>query len=282
MTPDDSHSVYSQDVEFRKLLARRGDIDVIDAALELARDSNPQLVFTSTRRWIEDRVDELAGRVSRLRSEEVALQQIAECLAGRHGLGGDADCYRQADSSFLHRVIETTRGIPISLSLLYMAVGERLGLDVFGVASPAHFLLGCQTSSETLFLDAFSHGRVLRRSRAIRWLSRLTGWSHRQIAGTFQPASARQIIIRMLNNLKRVYAHGEDWSSAWNVQQRLAALHPAAYEPQRDLAVIALKSNRAATAYDLLQSCLQRCPDAERDQLEALRRQACAQIAGWN
>lgn len=282
MSPETIQQLYAGDTEFQKLLSRRGDVDVVTAALELARDACPDLDFTATHRWIADRAEELSGPAVRAASAGEALAELSACLAGRHGLTGDAETFRRPEGSFLHRVIETRRGLPISLSLLYVAVGRRLGLDVSGVASPAHFLVSCGTTGEDVFVDPFHDGRILQRNEAIEWLRRLTGWTPAQIGRTLRPARPREIVVRMLNNLKRLYGHLEDWPAAWLVQQRLTALQPGAYAPLRDLGVIALRTRRPGRALDLLRDCLRRCPDEERRTLTALLDDARSQLAARN
>ena len=146
--------------------------------------------------------------------------------------------YEQADSSFLNRVIETRRGIPISPSLLYVAVGQKLGLQVYGVAAPSHFLVACETGSERVFVDPFSQGRILEEPQAVEWLAELTGLAPSRIQTTFRPAGPREIIVRMLNNLKRLSVEQENWAALLPVQRRIVALSPGSYDNRRDLAVI--------------------------------------------
>ena len=273
---------FSADGQFSKLLARRSDIDLPVAALELARDHAPQLRFDPTLQWIDARVDELQRDITRARSSVAALETLSDCLAVRHALGGDEGAFQTDDSSFLNRVIETKTGLPITLSLLYIAVGSRLGLDLYAVASPAHFLVGCQTEEEPLFLDAFSGGRLLDQNQTVTWLTQLTGWRDSQIERSLIPASPRHVIVRMLNNLKQYYLNRETWHAAWFVQERLAALHPGLYDQQRDLGILALKTGRASFAYDLLGDCIKHGPASERDNLQELRQQAQSKLAGWN
>ena len=114
--------LYDNDTEFRKLILRDQSVDLTQVALEIARDGCPDIDFRNTFDWIQARADELTNAVARARSEGDALRELSQCLAESHGIYGDAACYETADSSYLNRIVETTRGIPISLSLLYMAV----------------------------------------------------------------------------------------------------------------------------------------------------------------
>ncbi|HUG94199.1 MAG TPA: transglutaminase family protein, partial [Planctomycetaceae bacterium] len=235
---------FERDREFQKLVARRKDVDVTLAALELARDAEPDLEFGPILEWFDARGRELAGPVARARTERDALAELARGIAEQHGILGTEDAYARPEGSFLHRVIETRQGIPISLSVLYMAVAQRVGIDLRGVSTPMHFLARCETVDGAVFLDAYSGGRLLDPPECLAWISRIAGVSKASVRATLKPASPRTIVIRMLHNLKAVYARQEDWSAAWTVQRRLTALEPASYQERRDLALISLHARR--------------------------------------
>jgi len=273
---------YSCDVEFMKLLARRQDVDVTRAALELAHDAYPNLEFNDVFAWIDDRVAELTAPVARAWSELGALSEVTRVLADEYGLRGDASCFDDADASYLHRAIVTRHGLPITLSLLYMAVANRLGIDLSGVATPKHFLTRCDTSEEPLFLDAFAGDRIMTERECRKWLQNAIGVSPDQIRVYLKPASPRSIILRMLNNLKLLHVRHENWDGAWLAQHRLTALQPASYQERRDFAVITLKAHRPGQAIELLQSCLRMCPRSESEMLERHIDVAHAQLACWN
>ncbi len=105
--------------------------------------------------------------------EHDALGLLAECLAGKHQILGDAGCYEKAESSFLNRVIETGRGLPITLSILYMAVAERIGIELRGVAK--YFLTRYESVEGTLFIDPFASGRIVSHRECMRWLCEISG-----------------------------------------------------------------------------------------------------------
>lgn len=273
---------YECDPEFQKLLARRSDVDLTGAALEFARDAYPGLEFEPTFDWISQRAAELAGPVARAKSDRAALETLAQCLAEEHGLRGDPSHFEDPDASYLHRVIETGRGIPISLSAIYLAVAERLGIDLKGVAAPAHFLTLSETADGPLFVDPFHGGRILTRAETVQWLSGLSKMPRRDIAATLHAASPRAVLTRMLNNLKMLYARREQWGPAWKVQHRLTALQPASYQERRDLAILSVRAQHAGPGLDLLQACLQECPEDDRETLEQMRNEARNQLARWN
>lgn len=273
---------HSRDTEFNKLLAWRTDVDLTRAALELARDAYPHLEFSVVTNWIQARVDELRPIVSRTTSEREALEIVAKNIACEHGIVGSEAAYSKPDGSFLQRVIETGQGIPISLSLIHIAVCRELGIELQGVGAPRHFLARLDTLEGPLFLDAFAGCRILTRDETVEWLSSLTGMTKREVARHLEPVGPRPIIFRMLNNLKVIYAEQLDWTGVWKVQSRITALSPSEYAERRDLALAATQADRAGQAIRLLKSLLNSCPENDREMLQLHLKHAESIVHRWN
>lgn len=277
------HLDFPQDDEFSKLLQRQRDVNLSVVALEIARDAYPQLDFAHSLWWIAKRGSELIAPASRCQSDRALLKEIGRSLAGTHGLHGDKEAFHRPEASYLHRVIETGVGIPISLSLVYAAVAEEAGIELSGVAAPMHFLTRYDGSGGTFFVDAFNQGRVLHYDRCIRWLQELTELTADEIEPLLEPAKPRDIVIRMLNNLKALYVQQEQWDAIWSVQRRLTALQPAVLDQRRDLALVAMKTNRPGLAIDLLQLCLHDSDDVKDRRTISQYLQAAEQmISTWN
>src|SRR5258708_37558638 len=113
-------------------------------------------------------------------------------------------------------------------------------------------------------------------------MERTQGGARENGRTALQPVGPRLIIIRMLNNLKALYAKQGEWPACWRVQHRLLALQPAAYNERRDWAVISLKAGRAGPAIEMLERCLSTCPPDERDFLQQQRQEAHGKLAQWN
>ncbi|QDT64541.1 SirB1 family protein [Calycomorphotria hydatis] len=273
---------YPCDTEFLKLIARCSEVDLVTAALELARDIDPSLCFRSCHEWIDTQARELRREIARADSEHDALVMLGKHLSSRCHLTGDPAAYRSAEGSCLHRVIDTGRGIPISLSVIYMAVAARVGIELHGVAAPLHFLTRYDGVSGVFFIDAFDGGRVMAEADCHVWLSAKTGMSVPELERVLLPASHRTIVIRMLNNLKMLYIEQEDWNAAWQVQHRLTTLQPTSYAEQRDLALLTLRAQRPGQAIDLLKSCLQSCPKEDRETLSKNLKQAMSAVCQLN
>lgn len=274
---------FATDSEFIKFLTRRDDeVDLTVAALELARDAQPRLDFGPTLQWIVDRGNELSGPVARAGSDTALLEAIAQCLGGRQGIAGRPECYDEAASSFLNEVIERKTGLPIALSVLYMAVAGKAGVELSGVGAPIHFLTRYETLDEPLFVDAYAGGQVLTLGQCLVRVQESSGLSPSDALAALAPVGPRTIVTRMLNNLKALYGKHEDWAACWKVQQRLLALHPAAFHERRDWALLATRTGRSGAAIEMLERCLSGCPAPERAALERHLAEARKGLARWN
>ena len=272
---------FANDAEFTKLLARRDDVELTTAALELARDAYPLLDFSATQNWIARRASEIAAKILQVPTEELALELLTDCLASEHGLTGSREAYLQPDGSYLNRVIETGQGIPISLSAIYMAVANQAGLGLHGVAAPGHFMTRYEAVDGPLFIDAFTNGEILNLDQMLLRVSLATGFSEERALTVLEPASVRTIIIRMLNNLKALYFHQENWTAAWKVQHRLTALQPSSYEERRDLGLLSVKANRPGPAVDILETCLKSATKGDASAIEFQLAEARRQLSEW-
>jgi len=276
------NDLFVHDRQFRRLLARDPEVDLVTVALELARDADSQLDIQAALDWFEAQSAELRPTILRAKTEREAVESLVRHLGTHLGLRGDSESYSRPESSYLNHVIETGRGIPISLSIIYMGVADRIGVDLNGVSAPAHFLTRCETVDGTIFIDAFSQGRMMDGGECVEWVSRISRLSPSDVRPMLRATDARSIVIRMLNNLKVLHTQLEDWAAARKVQQRLFALKPGRYEEQRDLALLTARTVHTAEAIKLIQSCLQVCPKEERDMLSRELEQAQKRQAQWN
>lgn len=273
---------FSQDTEFSKLLVRDSDVNLTIVSLEIARDANPQLQFEATLDWIANRADDLASRVAAAWSELDGLRALCTLMGETHGMRGDAAAMLLPESSYLPEVIARKRGIPISLSILYMAVAQAAGIELKGVATPQHFLTRFDGLEGSVFVDAFGGGRIMDQAESLTFLHNQTNMPESELKPCLKPVGPRAIIIRMLNNLKVLHAKQDNWSAAWLVQERLVALKPSSYEERRDMAFMALKCERSQLAIELLDECLADCPEDQTGLLNQHIEEAKRQLARWN
>jgi regulator of sirC expression with transglutaminase-like and TPR domain len=200
---------------------RAADIDLETAAIELARVERPSLDAAALRA----RFDELGARVAARAAEASTFYgraaALGEVLHGEEGLKGNADDYYRPQNSYVDWVLDLKKGIPISLSLLYVFVGKRAGLDVFGVGLPRHFVAGIREGDATLYVDAFNGGSVLDREEAQALLVRQNLPAH---ASLFAEAAPRDVVRRMLANLAFAYRDRRDEPRSARIGRLLGAL----------------------------------------------------------
>ena len=137
-------------------------------------------------------------------------------------------------------MLERRLGIPITLAVVTMEVGRRVGLDIVGIGLPGHFCVGARVGDEVL-LDPFSGGRVLDRGAAEAVASRAVGRPVKLTDEHFAPTSKTQIVVRMLRNLEGIYVRREDWTKALAVIDRLLVVDADAPSHRRDRGTVLVK-----------------------------------------
>ncbi|RME76447.1 MAG: hypothetical protein D6784_05845 [Chloroflexi bacterium] len=165
--------------------------------------------------------------------------------------GNQADYY-QPENSFLHQVLERRLGIPVSLSVVYLEVGWRLGLPVWGIALPGHFLVGYGPVEEALYVDVFHQGKLL----SVEECMQIAAGPFSNPAAFQQyflkPAPKKAILLRMLNNLKQIYIRANNWEPAYHTSDLMLALYPSQVKELRDRGVLAYRMGRfQAATFDL-------------------------------
>ena len=196
--------LFEHDQQFMRLVRRETDVDLVIAALEIARDGQTDLMFEPTRVRLQRSVARLTHPVTQAGSDVEELKLLIRHMTEELNLRGDDDCFSEPDASYLNRVLETGRGIPISLSLIYLNVANELGIPLEPIAAPSHFLTRLQTDTGNLYVDAFDNGRIMDEPECIEWLHGITELPVAEIRRSFKPVDERTIMIRMLNNLESI------------------------------------------------------------------------------
>ena len=186
---------------FRMLVEDPESIPLLEAAASLALDAYPELDLQSSLDEVDRLASLLADECRRASTETQRLQRALRFFYATQGFAGNAHAYYDPDNSYLHRVVETRRGIPITLAVLFAELAGHVGLDVDGIAFPGHFLLAANLHEGTVVIDPFS-GRSLDRDELERRAAPHGAGADRLL----RPASDRQILIRMLSNLRAIHA----------------------------------------------------------------------------
>jgi regulator of sirC expression with transglutaminase-like and TPR domain len=210
-------------------------------------DCSPQRVLEQVRAWAA----QLRVRVAPDASPFARLRLLNRFFFGELGFAGAGDDYQSAHNSYLHRVIERRRGIPITLSILYMELGRAAGLKLEGVSFPGHFLVRLGLHGGTVFIDVHGGGATLSTDDLRRRLrATLPGESDPPLAPFLRAASEQEILARMLRNLKSIHWQAQQWEAALEVVNRLLDLLPQAAQERLDRAQLyeRLECPRAAVA----------------------------------
>lgn len=242
--------------------APESELDLAEAALLIAAEEYPQLVVPAYLR----RLDLLAERVhDRLGGENaplVVLQELNRVLFEEERLRGNTDAYHDPRNSFLNDVLDRRLGIPITLSVVYLEVGRRLDLPLEGVGFPGHFLVRYAGEAVRVLIDAFEGGRLRFEDEAQELLDRVYGGMVRLRPDFLETVTSRQILARMLTNLKGIYVNAQDDGRALATIERILLLRPDAVSELRDRGVLLARSGRRREALADLEQYLDRLPEA--------------------
>ena len=268
---------------FAALVAEDAHFPLLEAAALLGQDADPGLDAQA----VMDQVDRLGQRFcSRLPPDAAPLHRLR--MLNRYffhelGFGGNANNFYDPQNSYLHRVLETRRGIPVSLAVLYVELATQARLPAMGVSFPGHFLVKLHLPAGEVLLDPLD-GRSLSREELEERLEPfcqqrgLVGDDAVPLGLFLQAASPRDILARMLGNLKSIHRAAGDPVSGLAVQERLVRLLPQAWEEWRDRGLLLAELGQGQTAAEDLALYLREVPDAEdadriRAQWQLLREQ---------
>ena len=221
--------------DFRQAVDRvETKIDLGKAALTIAASDYPNLDIDA----YLSRIDALAtSAAARLGSDAAVYRCIAAInfvLFQEHGFRGNHEHYFDPRNSFLNEVLDRRTGIPISLSVLYIEVAQRVGLSLRGVGFPGHFLVKYVGDHEEIVVDPFNQGEIVSQKSLETMLYRLYGGKIAFDPDLLEPISKKQILKRMLNNLKIIYLRQNDLIKGLSIVDRLMVLDPASGEDIRD------------------------------------------------
>ena len=224
-------------LELSALVSRPdGRIDLARAALAIARWEYPRLDADA---YLE-RLDGLARAVDGVRRAPDALgrlHRLREYLFVEQGFAGNRDDYYDPRNSFLNDVLDRRQGIPITLSLVLMEVGKRLGLAIEGIGLPGHFIAGARLDDSQILLDPFNGGALVTPEECEELVGSVVGRPVTLLPEHYAPVSGRHLLTRMLANLKGAYWQRQEWDRVVGAIDRLLVLDPKAASEWRDRGV---------------------------------------------
>lgn len=256
------------------------EIDLARVSLMIAAPEYPEVDISH---YLE-RLDALASRVQDLAARENGPYRVLACinyvLFHCEGFKGNEDEYYDPQNSFLNRVIDRKKGIPITLSVLYMEVARRVGLAVKGVGFPGHFLCATTCDDQDIFVDSFNGGRIVSPADLESLLDKIYHGRLKVQPEFLLPVSNKQIVQRMLNNIKAIYySNPQDLRKCLRIVEQLLILNPIDPDQIRDRGLLRLRMKNEPGALEDFERFLELAPEAKgagviREKVSELRKQS--------
>ena len=248
---------------FSTLVSRAdGEIDLARACLQIAEDVYPGLDVDGYLGEIERFAKRLRARLAPDAAVEDRVIALNEFLFGDLGFCGNADNYYDPRNSYLNEVLDRRAGIPLTLSVLYMEFGWRIELPLAGVSFPGHFLVRLPMRGGTLVLDPFAGGVPQSGDELRERLKRVLPVAELPLEQFLEPASKRQILARLLRNLKGIYREKDNSERLLQVLNRMIIVAPEAAGERRDRGYVYQRLECWRPALQDLTEYLEREPDA--------------------
>ncbi|SNS36490.1 Regulator of sirC expression, contains transglutaminase-like and TPR domains [Noviherbaspirillum humi] len=258
---------------FASLVQQDDSIPLFEAALSIAQDADPYLDLAAVQAEVDTFAARLQKRLAPDASSIQKLRMLNHYFYQELGFAGNVNNYYDPDNSYLHRVIHTRRGIPISLAVIYMEMAQQVGLNVKGISFPGHFLMKLSVQSGDVVLDPFNGISLSREDLE----ERLEPFTRNQaypatlpIGAYLHAAHPRDILVRMLRNLKMLFTEQQRWQHLLGVQQRLVILLPGEVTERRDRGLAYAHLDAPREALDDLEAYIDERPHAS--DTEDLRR----------
>jgi regulator of sirC expression with transglutaminase-like and TPR domain len=255
-------------VRLQELLQQGDAVEkrLAESALLIAQAGNPEVDVSAYLRQIDDWASYVRDRFDPQTADAAErIEQLNRFLFDELGFAGNTHEYSDPQNSFLSSVMDRRLGIPITLSILYIELGRRLGLPLQGVAFPGHFLVILPVSHGAVVLDPYSEGASLEMADLERLLSQADPgrhWENDQIRRLLEPADLRDILVRILRNLKAVYWQSKDFLNGIWVQDIILGIDPDLTEERRDRGILKEQMGHFQSALQDFADYLREAPDA--------------------
>ena len=238
-------------------------IDLVRAALAIAQSEYPKLDAHA----YSARIDDLARRVKRLVPDlgdpSGSIAALNRVLFEEEGFCGNTKDYYDPRNSFLNDVLDRKLGIPITLAVVYMEVARRVGFPLAGVGMPGHFLLKhYDVEGREILIDPFNRGSILSANDCQQRLDELYGGQMPLQPEFLMAVSRRQVLIRMLNNLRSIYLSGRNFRKALPIVDLILAIYPRSPEDVKQRAMLRWSLGQSRGALADLEDYLKMSPEA--------------------
>jgi regulator of sirC expression with transglutaminase-like and TPR domain len=252
---------------FTSLVADDDTLPLLETAIAIAQHEYPSLDTQTTLAEIDTLAARLRVRIPRDAMPMHRLRLLNRFFFQELGFAGNVNDYYDPRNSYVHAVLESRRGIPITLALIYVELATQIGLDAQGISFPGHFLTRLRMPQGDIVIDPFT-GQSMSRDALDALLvpyrrRQLTEQGRESALGSFlQPARPREVIARMLRNLKEIFSSARESARLLGVAERLVILLPDAWEERRDRGLVHAALGARFPAMVDLAGYLEHAPDA--------------------
>ena len=238
------------------------DLELGRAALFIAQEEYPQLPVARYMMRFDSLAEAAKDRLDNETAGPIVLRELIHTLYEREGFQGNTESYHDPRNSLLNDVLDRRLGIPVTLGIVMLEVGWRLDLPLEGVNFPGRFLVRYKGSSEHLLVDPFDGGRIRFEDEAQELLDKVYGGMVRMQEQFLCSATKRDMLHRLLVDLKGLYVNVYDDDRALSTVERLLLLRPDSPGERRDRGMLLVKLRRASEAIQQLQEYLDYAPQA--------------------
>jgi regulator of sirC expression with transglutaminase-like and TPR domain len=213
-------------------------LDLARAALLIASEQYPGLDILRYVAKLEVMAAAVRPGVTTAEDPVRKIEHLNTYLFEERGFRGNSQEYYDPRNSFLNDVLDRRLGIPITVSLVYIEVGRRVGMTLQGVGMPGHFIVKYAEAGEEIYIDPFNEGRILSREACEELIQQVYGEPVPFQETFLATVSKKQILARLLLNLKAIYMHTKDYLKALSVVERLLIIQPDAEQEVKDRAAL--------------------------------------------
>ncbi|MGZ5129937.1 MAG: SirB1 family protein [Caldimonas sp.] len=252
---------------FASLVADDASLPLLETAIAVAQHEYPGLDTQAALAEVDALAARLAKRIPRDAAPMQRLRLLNRFFFQELGFSGNVNDYYDPRNSYVHCVLETRRGIPITLALIYVELATQVGLNACGVSFPGHFLAKVHMPQGEIVIDPFT-GQSMSRDALdallvpYRRQVRAAAGGPPALRDFLQAAAPREVIARMLRNLKEVFRGGQDAARLLGIAERLVILLPDAWEERRDRGLVHAALGARYPAMADLAGYLENAPDA--------------------
>ena len=247
----------------------RSEVSLDVASLELASIEFPRLDFEASLFRLQNIAEQIKSQLTENATPLEFIKGLNELLFDTLQFRGNDEDYYDPRNSCLNSVLSRRVGIPITLSVIYIEVARRLGRPIYGVGLPGHFIVAYDDGNSCYWIDPFHAGRLLSFADCSALAKETSGVDLRANPAVLAPVHKRQILVRMLSNLKAIYLRGQAFDKARQVLDLLIEAMPEYAEEYRHRGLIHLRQMNHRAAKSDLEAYLRLEPNApEREQVQ--------------